>query len=477
MTLVYSPPLPPPYKKPSAQYQTLLYHHTFYYYLRTMAEIFARLLSIYDGLVKAPTKERALHNQLWVERAIFVAWGRAVGLCADARSKPMASDFDDKDLLSAAEITMNSIVEVCADGTTATAWRNFGVRKGGRGFFRKFLWKTSEEEEEGEGDEAWEIADGRKFKGLVDELRRVNCDLERIVPRNCASAHPVEPEFEDEDEEGEGEEGSILEEDAMAGIPPPAYYRPASASPSPPASFISSPPPSPPSPSPLPSNRHKPRRSIDLPPALAALLTTYNMTVRAYGPSAPETLAIEDLLWHNHFSQPPAFSAVHTAQITHGRDGPETIRTLHSFARNLSDKQDFTMALALYTICLSRETRVYGSSHPQTLRSMSGLAFAYQNVGKDEDALEMYERALSGWGNVVNVYTVRARINVASIYADNGRFGDAEEVLRRTVQDAGGKLGGGHESTKLAMHNLGFLLRALGRGGGEAAAGVCEWRE
>lgn len=427
-----------------------------------MAEIFAQLLSIYDGLIKAPTRERALHNQLWVERAIFLAWGRAVGLCADARSKPMASDFDDRDLLCAAEITMNSVVEVCADGTTA--WRNFGVRKGGRGFFRKLLWKTTEEE-----DEAWEIADGRKFKDLVNELRRVNCDLERIVPRNCASAHPGEPEFEDEDEEEEGEDDS-LEEDAMAGIPPPAYYHPASAPPSPPASIS---PPS--SPSPLPSNRHKPRRSIDLPPALAALLTTYNMTVRTYGPSAPEALSIEDLLWHNHFSQPPAFSAAHTAQITHGRDSPETIRALHTLARNLSDKQDFTMALPLYTICLSRETRVYGNSHPQTLRSMSGLAFAYQNVGKDEDALEMYQRALSGWGDVVNVYTVRARINVASIYADNGRFGDAEEVLRRTVQDAGGKLGGGHESTKLAMHNLGFLLRALGRGG--EAARVCECRE
>jgi len=418
-----------------------------------MAEIFARLLSIYDGLIEAPTRERALHNQLWVERAIFVAWGRAVGLCADARSKPMASDFDDRDLLSAAEITMNSVVEVCADGTTA--WRNFGVRKGGGGFFRKLFWKTPEEEEE--GDEAWEIADGRKFKDLVNELRRVNCDLERIVPRNCASAHPGVPEFEDGDEEEEGEE-NVLEEDAMAGIPPPAYYHPASAPPSPPASI--SPPPSPP---PLPSNRHKPRRSMDLPPALAALLTTYNMAVRAYGPSAPETLSIEDLLWHNHFSKPPVFSAAHTAQITHGRDSPETIQALHSLARNLSDKQDFTMALPLYTICLSRETRVYGNSHPQTLRSMSGLAFAYQNVGKDEDALGMYERALSGWGDVVNVYTVRARINVASIYADNGRFRDAEEVLRRTVQDAGGKLGGRHESTKLAIHNLGFLLRALGR--------------
>ncbi|RPB05709.1 TPR-like protein [Choiromyces venosus 120613-1] len=256
----------------------------------------------------------------------------------------------------------------------------------------------------------------------------------------------------------------------MAGIPPPSYYHPTSAPPSPPASN----PPSP-SPSPLPSSRHKPRRSGDLPPALAALLTIYNMTVRTYGPSAPEALSIEDFLWHNHFSQPPVFSAVHTAQITHGRDNPETIQALHSLARNLSDKQDFATALALYTICLSRETRMYGNSHPQTLRSMSGLAFAYQNVGKDEDALEMYERALGGWGDVVNVYTVRARINVASIYADNGRFEDAEEVLRRTVQEAGGKLGGGHESTKLAIHNLGFLLRALGRC--EEAVGVCECGE
>ncbi|CUS10930.1 unnamed protein product, partial [Tuber aestivum] len=429
-----------------------------------MAENFAQLLSLYDGLIRAPTSERALHNQLWVERAIFVAWGRAVGLCADARSKPLASDFDNGDLLCAVEITMNSVVEVCADRTTA--WRNFGVRKGGRGLFRKFLWKTTEGE-----DEAWEIADGRKFKDLVDELKRVNCDLERIVSRNCVSAHPAEPEFEDEDREEE-EEGS--EEDAMAGIPPPAYYHPASAPPSPPASSPPSPSPSR-SPSPPPSNRHKTRRIRDLPPALAVLLTTYNMTVRTYGPSAPQALSIEDLLWHNHFSQYRAFSAAHTAQITHGRDSPETIRALHSLARNLSDKQDFAMALALYTICLSRETRVYGNMHPQTLRSMSGLAFAYQNVGKDEDALEMYERALSGWGGVVNVYTVRARINVASIYADNRRFGDAEEVLRRTVQEAGGKLGSGHESTKLALHNLGFLLRALGRGG--EATGVCECGE
>ncbi|CAZ81492.1 unnamed protein product [Tuber melanosporum] len=425
-----------------------------------MAEIFAQLLYLYDGLIKAPTSEKVLHNQLWVERAIFVAWGRAVGLSADARSKPLAGDFDDGDLLRAVEITMKSVVEVCADRTMA--WRNFGVRKGGRGFLRKFLWKTTEEEEE-----AWQIADGRKFKDLVDEMKRVNCDLERIVSRNCVPAHPAEREFEDEDEE---EEEEVLEEDAMAGIPPPAYYHPVSAPPSPPASNSPSP-----SPSPLPSNRHKPRRSRDLPPALAALLTTYNMTVQTYGPSAPEALSIEDLLWHNHFSQAPDFSAAHTAQITHGRDSPETIRALHSLARNLSDKQDFATALALYTICLSRETRVYGNSHPQTLRSMSGLAFAFQNVGKDEDALEMYQRALSRWGDVVNVYTVRARVNVASIYADNGRFEDAEEVLRRTVQEAGVKLGGGHESTKLAMHNLGFLLRALGRG--REAAGTVRCSE
>jgi len=65
-------------------------------------------------------------------------------------------------------------------------------------------------------------------------------------------------------------------------------------------------------------------------------------------------------------------------------------------------------------------------------------------------------------------------VDISSIYCDNAQLGDEEGVLRCSVQEAGGKLGCGYVSNKLAIHNVQFRLTWLTTG--SDAQGVQDWK-
>ena len=429
-----------------------------------MTASFGRLLNIYENIVASSsdrsTTATLLRDQVWTERTIFTCWGRAVGISGNSRARAKA--LSDSDVVLAVTLTICRVTDVFADA--GDALRVYGVQiddTGQKTLLQRVLsglcGATAGGKSEGAAAAEWHVRDGSKFGDLVEELKKVNCDLHRIIPRGSDGCLDAE-------RAGVGAGGSDMGKATTTttivgfqgvafetpSLPPPAY----SPGSGPPA---------------FQSTARLAKRSLD--PILDFLLGEHlraTLGASAEGgclpPSAPEMATnLEDLIWQAYFSSSPICRAVHESQTTLGRDHPETIQSLHSLARTLSDRHLWAWALPLYLLCMSREKRTLGEAHPDTLRSMSGLAFAFQNTGRDHDAMEMYEKALAGWGAAVNIYTVRARINMASIYADNELFADAEGVLAETVDDAVDALGHRHETTRLAKHNLAFLLRTLGR--------------
>lgn len=67
--------------------------------------------------------------------------------------------------------------------------------------------------------------------------------------------------------------------------------------------------------------------------------------------------------------------------------------------------------------------RVLGEDHPDTLRSRDNLAVVYREAGRVEEAIPLYEQALSGFERVLgkdHPTTESCRENLAAAYRKAG---------------------------------------------------------
>jgi tetratricopeptide (TPR) repeat protein len=131
---------------------------------------------------------------------------------------------------------------------------------------------------------------------------------------------------------------------------------------------------------------------------------------------------------------------------------------LYSGDATTAEKQ-FQIARALYTARL-------GPDHPETLRSMNGLADSYYALGRHAEALKLGKEALTLANTRLgpdDPDTLRSMQNVARSYAALGRHAEALRLREEVLWRSKAKLGPDHPDTLSGMNYLANTYAAQGR--------------
>ena len=109
---------------------------------------------------------------------------------------------------------------------------------------------------------------------------------------------------------------------------------------------------------------------------------------------------------------------------------------------------------------------ILGLDHPGTLASHSNLAGAYQESGRLDDAIPLFERNLEDSTRILgphHPHTLASRHNLAGAYQESGRLDDAIPLLEQTLEDSTRILGPHHPHTLASRHNLAGAYQESGR--------------
>ena len=107
-----------------------------------------------------------------------------------------------------------------------------------------------------------------------------------------------------------------------------------------------------------------------------------------------------------------------------------------------------------------------GADHPDTLTSRNNLANAYQDAGKLEEAITLYEQNLKDFEDLLgpdHPETLTSRNNLANAYREAGRLNEAITLDQQTLTDSTRILGPNHPDTLLSRNNLASTYREAGR--------------
>jgi tetratricopeptide (TPR) repeat protein len=146
----------------------------------------------------------------------------------------------------------------------------------------------------------------------------------------------------------------------------------------------------------------------------------------------------------------------------------QTLLQLRSWAvwclNELGDS--FAQAIEYGKDLVTDSERVLGETHPDTLKSRSYLAVAYETAGQLDQATPLYERALADSEHVLgetNPSTLRYRDNLAGAYKAAGRLEEAIALYERTLADFERVLGETHPDTLTSRNNLALAYQAAGK--------------
>ncbi|OLL15355.1 tetratricopeptide repeat protein, partial [Actinomyces oris] len=117
--------------------------------------------------------------------------------------------------------------------------------------------------------------------------------------------------------------------------------------------------------------------------------------------------------------------SVTRAGDTLGPDHPSTLTSRNNLAGAYQDSGRIDEAIALFEQTLEDRTRILGPHHPDTLTSRNNLAGAYQDAGRLDEAIPLYEQTLEDSTRILGPHhpdTLISRNNLAGAYDDSGRL-------------------------------------------------------
>ena len=158
--------------------------------------------------------------------------------------------------------------------------------------------------------------------------------------------------------------------------------------------------------------------------------------------------------------------SVTQAYDTLGADHPDTLASRNNLAIAYQDAGKLEEAITLYEQNLKDFEDLLGPDHPETLTSRNNLANAYQDAGRLNEAIVLYEQALTDSTRILgpnHLYTLAAQSNLASAYRDSGRLDKAIELLQQSLTDRTRILGLEHPDTLLSRSNLAGAYLESGR--------------
>jgi eukaryotic-like serine/threonine-protein kinase len=161
------------------------------------------------------------------------------------------------------------------------------------------------------------------------------------------------------------------------------------------------------------------------------------------------------------------FQAARTIYAEHlGPDHPDTLSTMNQLARSYRALGRNADALKLYEETLALRKVRLGPEHPDTLRSMAGVATSYYDLGRHIEALKLNEEALALRKATLgpdHPDTLTSMNNLAGSYYALGRHAELLKLNEETLALRKAKLGPDHPDTLSSMNNLAISYNDLGR--------------
>ena len=126
----------------------------------------------------------------------------------------------------------------------------------------------------------------------------------------------------------------------------------------------------------------------------------------------------------------------------------------------------YDLAEPLYVECLAMRKEVLGDRHPDTLKSMNGLAVIYYNQGKYDKAEPLFVACLAMYKEVLgnrHPDTLGSMDNLAILYDIQGKYGLAEPLHGECLAMRKEVLGDRHPDTLGSMGDLAGLYLNQGK--------------
>ena len=123
-------------------------------------------------------------------------------------------------------------------------------------------------------------------------------------------------------------------------------------------------------------------------------------------------------------------------------------------------------AVTVYEHALTERERVLGPSHPDTLANRANLAHAYQTAGRTHEAIRLAEHSLSEAERIMGPQhpeTLTVRSEVAQAYLDAGMTEEAVATFGHVLTVREQVQGGAHPDTLAACGDLAHAYRVAGQ--------------
>ncbi|MFO0842617.1 MAG: serine/threonine-protein kinase [Gemmataceae bacterium] len=144
-----------------------------------------------------------------------------------------------------------------------------------------------------------------------------------------------------------------------------------------------------------------------------------------------------------------------------GPDHPDTLDSMSHLASGYQDAGKLDLAVPLYEETLKLRKAKLGPDHPDTGISTGNLAQGYHVAGKLDLAVPLYEETLKLWKTKLgpdHPHTLACMNDLALGYQDAGKPDLAVPLYEETLKLRKAKLGPDHPDTLTVMNNLGFRL-------------------
>jgi tetratricopeptide (TPR) repeat protein len=126
----------------------------------------------------------------------------------------------------------------------------------------------------------------------------------------------------------------------------------------------------------------------------------------------------------------------------------------------------YASSMEIYKQLLDYCLKHRGPGHPDTLRSVNGLAVALEKQGQYEAAEKLYRQALAGREKVLGLEhpdTLRSVNSLAVVLEKRGQYEAAEKLYRQALAGMEKALGPEHPDTLCSVNNLAKALRSQGK--------------
>jgi tetratricopeptide (TPR) repeat protein len=149
-----------------------------------------------------------------------------------------------------------------------------------------------------------------------------------------------------------------------------------------------------------------------------------------------------------------------------GDTHPDTMGSRNELAVAYQAAGRLQEAIPLFERALTDAERILGGTHPDTMTIRNNLAAAYRAAGRLEEAIPLYERTLTDREQTLgdtHLDTMTTRNNLALAYQDAGRLEDAIPLYERTLTDREQALGDTHPDTLISRASVAYAYQAARR--------------